>query len=312
MLTQLGEPVEVAHIYPFSMRNLKAPASPDPYNIWTVLLQFWSQDRIDAWYKAIFSKGTEVVYNLISLNPLAHKYHERAYFALEPKEISNDKKRLTVKFFWLPQKLQHSSKVDILRTPLIPEDLDGRHLRAGLWNLHTDKRICSGDEICLETNDPERLPLPDWRILEMQWILHRVTVLSGAAEPRDDFGEDADDDWDMALEGLEAEDEWSAYTPSPEKSPLPPAKSSPPSSPLSSSPPCHPFLPSATKEVEFGTAITTVDEGNTSEAVNRGDEVKEDTPTGEEKGKRRADIDAVAKFEEREAKKRVVLSSGRC
>jgi hypothetical protein len=44
----------------------------------------------------------------------------------------------------------------------------------------------------------------------MQWILHRVIVLSGAAEPRDDFGEEADDDWDMTLEGLEAEDEWFA------------------------------------------------------------------------------------------------------
>jgi hypothetical protein len=41
-------------------------------------------------------------------------------------------------------------------------------------------------------------------------------------------------------------------------------------------------------------------------------EVKEDTPTGEEKGKRRADIDAVAKFEERESEERMVLSSGKC
>ena len=94
-----------------------------------------------------------------------------------------------------------------------------------------------------------------------------------------------------------------------------PPPSSPPSSPLSSSPPCHSFFPSATKEVEFGTAITTVDESivsNTGESIDRGDEVREDTPTGEGKGKRRADIDAVAKFEEREAKKRVVLSSGKC
>jgi hypothetical protein len=101
VLTQLGEPVEVAYIYPFSMRNLRAPTSLDPSNIWSVLLQFWSQDRVDAWYNVIFSSGTEVVYNLMCLNPLAYKYYERAYFALEPKEISNDKKRLTVKFFWL-------------------------------------------------------------------------------------------------------------------------------------------------------------------------------------------------------------------
>jgi hypothetical protein len=73
--------------------------------------------------------------------------------------------------------------------------------------------------------------------------------------------------------------------------------------------------PSAAKEVEFGTTITTADESIVSGAggaIDRGDEVKEDTPTGEGKGKRRADIDAVAKFEEREAKKRMVSSSEKC
>jgi hypothetical protein len=354
VLTKVADPVDVAHIYPFSMRNLKA--SPfDPYSIWTALLQFWSQDRIDSWYKAI-SSGTEVVYNLMCLSPSAYKYHERAYFALEPKEISNDKKCLTVKFFWLPR-YQHSLKVDILNPPSIPEDLDGEYHEVSLWNRSAKKLICSGDEICLETNDPERLPLPDSRLLEMQWILHRVTALTGAAEPRDDFGEDTDDDWDIALEDLEAEDEWFAYTPFPEMSLLPPEMSSPPpemslsppemslpppemsssppemslpppemsSSPpeMSSSPPeksspppeksspltsppsslpqCHSFFPSAAKEVEFGTAITTADEsivGKAGEAMDWEAEAKKDTPTGEEKGKRRADIDAVAKFED--------------
>jgi hypothetical protein len=108
-------------------------------------------------------------------------------------------------------------------------------------------------------------------------------------------------------------------SPPPEMSSSPPEKSSltsPPSSPPSSSPPpCHSFFPSAAKEVEFGTAITTADESIVSsagEAIDREAEVKEDTPTDEEKGKRRADIDAVAKFEERETKKRIVLSNGKC
>jgi hypothetical protein len=139
----------------------------------------------------------------------------------------------------------------------------------------------------------------------MQWILHRVTALSRATELRDNFGEEA-----------KAEDEWFAYTPSPEKPSPPSAKSSPRLSPPPSSlPPCHSLFPSAAKEVEFGTTITTADESIVSSAggaIDRGDEVKEDTPTGEGKGKRRADIDAVAKFEEREAKKRMVLSSEKC
>src|SRR2546430_13607728 len=108
------------------MRNLKESSSIDPTNpssIWNVLRMFWSQERVDAWYNAVFSSGTEVVNNLMCLAPNTHKYHERAYFALEPREISDDKKRLKLKFFWLPQ-YKHSKRVDPLRTPLASEGLD--------------------------------------------------------------------------------------------------------------------------------------------------------------------------------------------
>jgi hypothetical protein len=67
--------------------------------------------------------------------------------------------------------------------------------------------------------------------------------------------------------------------------------------------------------VRCGISITTADESIVSsigEAIDRRAEAKEDTPIGEGKDKRRADIDAVAKFEEREAKKRMVSSSGKC
>jgi hypothetical protein len=52
----------------------------------------------------------------------------------------------------------------------------------------------------------------------------------------------------------------------------------------------------------LGIAITTADESivsNAGEAIDWEAEVKEDTPTAEEKGKRGADIDALAKFEEK-------------
>jgi hypothetical protein len=40
-----------------------------------------------------------------------------------------------------------------------------------LVNVDTGHRISSGDEIVLTTTDPEALPLPNFKILEMQWIL---------------------------------------------------------------------------------------------------------------------------------------------
>jgi hypothetical protein len=50
-----------------------------------------------------------------------------------------------------------------------------------LWNAETHQILRSGDEIWLD--DPLLKPLPDWRILDMQWVFQRVAALSGAAEP---------------------------------------------------------------------------------------------------------------------------------
>jgi len=81
---------------------------------------FWSEERVDAWYNAIFPSGTEVVNNLMCLAPSVHKYHERAYFVLEPRELSDDKRRLRVRFFWLP-KHGNSNRVNLSSTPLTSE-----------------------------------------------------------------------------------------------------------------------------------------------------------------------------------------------
>ena len=148
--------------------------------------------------------------------------------------------------------------------------------------IDTGEMIRSGDVICLETVDPEKLPLPDFRLLDMQWILHRVSALSGAAEPSD-FDKDNDD-------------EWSAYTPSPRES-------SPPSSPPH---PCPQFFPSPTKKVTFGTTADERIVSSAGEAIDPEAEVKKDTLRDEGKGKRRVSLGAVAEFEEREAKRMVL------
>jgi hypothetical protein len=77
---------------------------PEP-SFWDVLKMFWSTERVDAWYDAIFSNPnkTEVCQNLICLAPHAHAYWDRGYFALKPIKISDDKKRLDIQFFWLLQ-----------------------------------------------------------------------------------------------------------------------------------------------------------------------------------------------------------------
>jgi hypothetical protein len=51
-----------------------------------------------------------------------------------------------------------------------------------LLNVETEQIIRSGDEIWLETDNPLLMPLPDWRISDMQWVLQRLAAISGAAE----------------------------------------------------------------------------------------------------------------------------------
>jgi hypothetical protein len=60
-------------------------------------------------------------------------------------------------------------------------------------NAETKKLIASGDVITMTTDDPVTLSLPSWDLLQMQWVLQRLSAISGAAEPQDNFSDDSSD-----------------------------------------------------------------------------------------------------------------------
>ena len=197
---------------------LKRSSVPDSsVDFWNLLTAFWSDDRIQEWHNVLFpnqndpNNGVESCYNLMGLSPDAHTYWMKAYFALQPIELSDDKKRLDVKFYWMLRRSEYSHKVDILTPPSSLEDLDGGS-DIKLFHFPTDQRIRSGDMISLTTDDPVTRPLPHYGLLEMQWILQRVTAMSGAAEIYDDFNNDDDDAMALCNEwDLYGEDEWDPY-----------------------------------------------------------------------------------------------------
>jgi len=76
-----------------------------------------------------------------------------------------------------------------------------------MMNAKTEKKICSGDEFFLETNDPDRLSLPDWRLLGDAVDSDRVRAMSEAAELHYDFYKDDGDVLVGNEEDLEVEDE---------------------------------------------------------------------------------------------------------
>ncbi|GAB1212750.1 hypothetical protein ATERTT37_001897 [Aspergillus terreus] len=204
ILTGYREPLEVAHIFPYSLGQ----RTKTELNIfWQNLGMYWSQEKIDKWKEqALGSGGTEVCPNLMCMSNLAHKLWETARFALQPLSISGDQKVLKVKFYWMPIN-KFSDAMSSRRVPgpfpdgrLCSIKVEGRH-NAKLFNINTEKALRSGDVLTFKTDDPVGHPLPSMELLKMQWALHRVLALSGAADATD---EDLDPDPDKVLGGLDA------------------------------------------------------------------------------------------------------------
>ncbi|KAH8812328.1 hypothetical protein F5884DRAFT_750637 [Xylogone sp. PMI_703] len=176
LLTLAGCPLEVAHIYPFSMYEY---SEHDIF--WATLQYFWSTERIARWKKALFTEArTEVCENLMTMCPNAHAYWGKSYFALKPLKVSEDNKEITVKFFWL-RKHEGPNSIPVGDAPVLPANLHGVN-NVKLFDTKSEKLIRSGKVFCFTTDDLIKKPLPSKDILDMQWVLHRLTALSGGAE----------------------------------------------------------------------------------------------------------------------------------
>ncbi|PKY06148.1 hypothetical protein P168DRAFT_288110 [Aspergillus campestris IBT 28561] len=189
VITKAGEPLEVAHIYPYSLGQREA--DPSQFMFWRTLGWFWTDEKIQAWKSAVLGpQGTETCSNMLCLGSNVHGLWGMARFSLKPIEISEDKKTLKVKFFWLPN-FCFSRHVPMTACPKVPQDPRCGPKNTKLWDCDTEKIIESGEEIILRTDDPEVRPLPSVELLEMQWILNRVNAISGAADiPEDELDPD--------------------------------------------------------------------------------------------------------------------------
>ena len=113
-------------------------------------------------------------------------------FALKPLDISEDKKTLRAEFYWLPSSNRPGPR-DMATPPnILNAASTGDNVL--LFNNTTKTVISSGHIIEFHTDDPVAKPLPSFELLRMQWILHRVAALAGAAMDEDDEDDDDDDD----------------------------------------------------------------------------------------------------------------------
>lgn len=190
---------ESADIYPSTLGD---PKSREVDLFWKALRWLCTKERVDAWRDAIFrdADGTEIVENMICLSPSAHAMHVKGIFALEPLDTDSEGKWMTVRFWWLCFDI--TGDFALATVPQLPSDFDGYAYNMGLHNIKTSRSIRSGDVVTLETNNPTTHPLPDTRLLEIQWLMNRVTAISGAAKPQhpeegDDSDLDSDSDYDL-------------------------------------------------------------------------------------------------------------------
>ena len=205
ILTKYPDP-EAAYIYPYCMINNQGP-SFEKVSFWYRLRTFWSASRVQEWKNEIHrdqqnpETGTEGCFNLLCLSPSAHDMWNKGIFALKPVARSEDGTTLTIQFFWQPRySHRRTSGVDLLMEPLLSRDLnhvDGVYtLPSGLREDGQLQPIRSGDMFTLTTNDPDKKPLPSFKLLELQWILQRVVAMSGiCCESSFDYSSDRVYDW---------------------------------------------------------------------------------------------------------------------
>ena len=146
---------------------------------------FWTDEHIQKWKQSMSTDPDSGVPidscdNMISLGPRAHFLWIQGMFALKPVSLSDDERELEMQFFWQPG-YRHPETVELSLMPLSSENL----IRSGEldWQGGEAARLLrSGDRLILRTDDPSDRPLPNWHLLEMQWIFQHIVGMSGTAK----------------------------------------------------------------------------------------------------------------------------------
>jgi len=66
--------------------------------------------------------------------------------------------------------------------PLSTEGLDHSDNKTSIFRQDSGQRIKSGDYFKIQTDDPDKKPLPSFELLELQWFLRRIQGMAGAAD----------------------------------------------------------------------------------------------------------------------------------
>ena len=176
---------EVCHIFPYCHGKNQGQRSS---KLWSVLEMFWGGEHTAELKEILYgphdARRTSInrLGNLITLCHGAHSHWKKGYFAL--KHISGGGYEMVLELEWLPDHPELSREGVRLDQPV--ENTSAQFLADhGLFNLFTNQRIYSGYQFTMTTDNTEDSPLPDERLINLQWFLTRILRMSGVAEPVD-------------------------------------------------------------------------------------------------------------------------------
>ncbi len=189
VLTGAGD-IDIAHIYPHHSMKYKEGRLEPRYNFWNHLKLFWPKEKIAAWEAEMFPNsigefGVERVYNLICLSSSTHRIWAEGQFALKPISVSDDEKTLTIQFFWQEKHRDLQPAMSFLTRAISTEGINEITISGGGVSRLRNKdnvQVTSGDYFQIQTDDPAKKPLPSFKLLELQWFIHRVIGMAGAAD----------------------------------------------------------------------------------------------------------------------------------
>jgi hypothetical protein len=180
---------------------------------WNALEMMYTREEMQEIEKAAGTIGDPLhglvqrVDNLLSLNNYAHRRWTVGHFAFEPipRNPEDEDRKQSMVFHWLPT-IKHSGSITPETQPEHEESPADSSSGASTseWLHRSDgKRIHSGERIDMITNDPQRLPLPSYGLLRLQWDMQRLLHLSAGAEPQplqlSDDSDDDDDGYDLPV-----------------------------------------------------------------------------------------------------------------
>ncbi|OJD11559.1 hypothetical protein AJ78_07694 [Emergomyces pasteurianus Ep9510] len=191
VITKFKGPTDACHIIPFSLNQQNSRAS-----FFELLRILWPQ-RFAKW-QSIVNSGTEFIENMLTLTPTLHRCHSIGLFGLQPVEASMDGKSMKLKFFWLAQRDTFSNVMtDVTAIPFFSDNVQLEDIQ--VCNARDEHLIKSGEIIELTTTDPANKPLPDWDLLELQWVMQRLTALREAADIPDSVHSESEKNFEVEV-----------------------------------------------------------------------------------------------------------------